>query len=100
MAAVQEIDAESDNQPSEEAQPSEDRQPGHQQQTKNDAQNRRSRPAGGAEPSMPLGLAIAKYENTNRHQHEGKQRADVGEIGSGADIEHACGNAYDESRNP
>ena len=35
-----------------------------------------------------------------RNQHEGEQRADVGEIGDGADVEQAGGNAHDESGDP
>ena len=49
---------------------------------------------------MAVRLAIAQDEHADGDQHKGEQRADVGEVGDGADVEQAGGNADDESRHP
>ena len=59
-----------------------------------------SGPNGTRKPRRRSGSRIAQDEHADRDQNKGKERADVGEVGQGADVEEAGGNGHHESRDP
>src|SRR5208337_3596306 len=100
LAAVEVVDDKPDGEPDEEADPGDDRQPRHQKNAEGNAQNRQNRAAGTAESAAAAGIFVAQYEHAGGDKHEGEERADIREIGEGADIEQPGRHADDESRHP
>src|SRR5262249_18315385 len=100
LPAVQKINHESDSKPRKESDPVHDRQTGHQEQASKNSENWRDGAAGSAEGAVPIRFAIAEDENAGGDECKREKRADVGEIGEGADVEKTCGNTHYEACNP
>src|SRR5215467_12970230 len=100
LPAISEVNHKSQGEPYKETDPVHDRQACHQQETGENRENWRQRAAGGAEGAVAIGLAVAKNEHAGSNESECEQRADVGEIGEGADVEQAGGNPDHETRDP
>ena len=94
LAAVEEVDAQADDQPAEKAQPGDDRQAGHEQHAKEDAQNGYGNAARGAEATTPVRFAIAQDQHADRYQHKGKEGTDIRQVGQGADVQQSTGNGH------
>src|SRR5690349_4193767 len=95
MAAVEPINREADEEPSEEAQPGQDRQAGHQQRTEEDTRDWRDQSAGSFESAAAVWIFAAKDDDADRDEYEGEEGTDVREVGEGANVEDAGGNADD-----
>src|ERR1039457_1458086 len=100
VAAVEEVNDQADGQPGEKTEPCDYFKPHHEYYAKDDAQHREDRAQRSAEAAVAIRLALAQDEHTDGDQEEGEEGTDVGEIGDGADVQKAGGNAYHKPRYP
>ena len=101
LPAVDDVDDEADDEPDEEAHPGHDRAARPSAATqKTMLRTGMTGPQRDAESAMALGLAYAQDEHAGGDEHEGEERADVGEIGERADVEQAGGNGDDDPGDP
>src|ERR1035441_10932789 len=100
VTAIEEVDEQADDQPDEEAIPGDDGQAGHEQEAKDDAERGNDGPAGNDETTAAVGIAEAEDDDSDGDEDKGEKRADVGEVGEGADVEEAGGNGDDKTGNP
>ena len=80
--------------------PGDDGKSGHEAAAEDDGDQRKPRHEGHFEDALAIGLGAAQDDHAERDQHEGEERADVGEIG-GIRRGHEPGRNPDgETRNP
>src|SRR6266403_1303084 len=99
-AAIEIIKHQAKDHPNKESDPIHDGQARHQKNTREYREDGSQRAARSPEGSGPVRLSITKDEHTTCDQSERKQRADIGKIRQGTDVEQACGNTHHESCHP
>src|SRR6266481_3427495 len=100
VPAVKNVDAEAEREPDDKAKPGDQRQSGHQSTTQHHRDQRKPGNEGHAEGAWPVGLPAPQKDDAHRYQNESEQGADVGKIGSIADIHQPRGNSHCEAGNP
>src|SRR5581483_4684382 len=80
VAAVEQVNAQAQREPHDEADPGDHREPGHQASAKYDRDQREPRHEWNSEGTRAVRLLAAKKDHSQRDQRERKQCADVREI--------------------
>src|SRR6266480_3633273 len=80
LATVPEVDAESDQQPHDQANPGVRREGRHQSQTADDSRNRDERDPGRPERAVGIGTLLTENPHAGADQHEREQGADVDQL--------------------
>src|ERR1700716_2740362 len=93
MPAVENVNKQSQRQPDHEAQPGNEGEPEHQSAAQNYRDQREPRHKGHAEGTLAIGLLASKEDDSQRNQHEGEQRPNIGEVSGIADIHEPGGNS-------
>src|SRR6266576_3620597 len=100
VAAVEPVDGQANDEPSEKAQPSQDGQARHQEYAEEYTEHGRSQTAGSSESAMTAGIAEAQDDHADRYQDECEECADVRKVGQGTDVEDASGETHYEAGDP
>jgi len=100
FAAVEVINDEADDEPDEEALPGAGGQAGHQQNTEDDAEYGEDGASGDAEAAVTLRLFAAEDEHADGYEDKGEERADVGELGEGANVKQAGWDGDENAGDP
>src|SRR5271156_2374697 len=100
MAAVEDVDQQAEAEPEHEAQPGDYSEPEHEAAAEDDRDQREPRDKRDSERALAIGLPAAQDDHSQRNQNEGKERADVGEVGGISDVHQAGGNSYGETSDP
>src|ERR1035437_993427 len=97
FAAVEDVDAQADDEPDEEADPGDRGQAGHQQQAAKDAEDGEDGAAHEAEGAVTFGLLAAQDEDSDGYQDEGEQCTDVGHLGQAPHVKYSCRNRDEDA---
>ena len=97
LAPVGEVDDEADQQPDQEPQPVVRRQREHEHQAGEDAQDRDDRDPRAAEGPVGVGVLLAHDEHGRADDHEGEERADVGQVEQRVERQEAREQDHEEA---
>src|SRR6266498_2080668 len=100
LAAVEPVDSQPYQQPSEKAEPGQDWEPGHEQRAKDHTEHWRGNSARSSEAPVAPWVAVSKNNNPKRHQHKSEERTDVRQIRKRTDVQNTRGNADNKSGDP
>src|SRR6266478_4696708 len=100
MPAVEDINQQSERQPDDEAQPGNEREPEHQPAAQKHGDQREPGYKWYAEGTLAIRLLASKKNDSQRNQHEGEQRPNVGEVSRIANIHEPSGNSNGKTGDP
>ena len=93
-AAVARVDHEADREPHDKTNPGDHREAHHQSAAQNDGDQREPRDQGNPKAALPLRVFTAQEDHSQRHQHKGEKRSDIGKIRRIADGKDSRGDAH------